>query len=123
MVEISRAVAISFQQRKCFLEPELVDGFDVVEISPSNASLGTLLFNKVRGLTGRPFFNDFKNRRGAALLQNVLDNTEVGFEGGRDAGRKRTKAKGDLAMKRELGTLPQWVDITMPPIMDLPELR
>ena len=119
MATVSRALVIRNGDDTWFVEPEVVDGCDFVEITPGSGGLAKLVKGKVRTLHRSAWFDALKARR----MQKVMDivcppptSNGVVPETARAAKKRKTVARSTAVALERVGGLPITVDVEMPSI-------
>ena len=118
MVDIKRALAISFDGKTWTAIPELVTGKEVVELCTTDTALAKFVTGSTRGLYGATLFDSMKQLRERAVLKAAAVKASGGLFDNPDLSsvRKRRKAMETAKelCREEDGQLPKFVEIDLP---------
>ena len=116
MVDIKRALAISFNGKTWTAIPDLVTGKEVVELCTTDTALAKFVTGSTRGLYGATLFDSMKQLRERAVLKAAAVQASGGLFDNPDLGsvRKRRKAMATAKGSEEDGQLPKFVEIDLP---------
>ena len=116
MVDIRRAVAITFEGKTWFAIPDIVDKQEVIQLSTKDESFSKFLTGKVRGLHGARYLDNLKYLRDEAVIKLGASASTGGLfdEPDVSSNYKRRKAVEYAKQSSDNGSLPPFVDVDMP---------